>query len=64
MELSTEQVRALLEDEDSSMSTAAAEDLAEVLENYIGYITEEAMGLAREDGRDAIMQQDIVKAEK
>ncbi|MDY6768760.1 MAG: histone-like protein [Candidatus Nanohaloarchaea archaeon] len=64
MELSPEQIQALLEADDATLSTAAAEELAEVLENYIGYITEEAAGLAREDGRDAITQQDIVEAEK
>ncbi|MDY6761514.1 MAG: histone-like protein [Candidatus Nanohaloarchaea archaeon] len=64
MELSPDQIQALLKEEGASASTAAAEELAEVLENYIGYITEEAIGLAREDGRDAITKQDIVEAEK
>lgn len=64
MELSPEQMEALLEEQGASDAGGASEELAEVLENYIGYITEEALGQAREDGRDVITRNDIVEAEK
>ncbi len=64
MELSAEQMRALVEENGAGITEEAAEELAEVLENYIGYITEEAAGQARESGRDVITKADIVEAEK
>lgn len=64
MELSVEQAAALIEAAGAEPSDEAAEQLAELLENYIGYITEEAMGQAREDGRDVITKADILEAEK
>ncbi|MDY6769798.1 MAG: histone-like protein [Candidatus Nanohaloarchaea archaeon] len=64
MEISAEQVEALLAEHGASGTGEAVEELAQVLENYIGYITEEAGGQAREDGRDVITKQDILAAEK
>jgi len=64
MEITAEQMEALAEETVTSISREAAEELAEVLENYIGYITEEAGGQARESGRDVITRADIVEAEK
>lgn len=39
------------------------EEFAEVLENYIGYITEEAVGLSEESGKVTVTQEDIAEAE-
>lgn len=64
MEITAQHIEALAEKKGVSISGEAAEEIAEVLENYIGYITEEAGGQARESGRDVITREDIVEAEK
>ncbi len=65
MELAPEQMRTLLRDAGApDVEDAAAEELAELLENYIGYLAEEAVALAQEDGRAAVTGDDILQAEK
>ncbi|MCJ7478656.1 MAG: NFYB/HAP3 family transcription factor subunit [Candidatus Nanohaloarchaeota archaeon QJJ-7] len=65
MEITTGEMKELLKEKGASdVEEEAAEELAEVLENYIGYITEEAIGQAREKEKDVIGKEDILEAEK
>lgn len=65
MELAPEQMReALVEAGATDVDEAAAEEFAELLENYIGYISEEAVALADEEDRSAVTGEDILQAEK
>ncbi len=65
MELEPGQMEKILEEAGSSeVDERAATELAELLENYIGYITEEAAAQAREDGRKEITEEDVLRAEE
>ncbi|MDY6776843.1 MAG: histone [Candidatus Nanohaloarchaea archaeon] len=65
MELTPAQMRKILEEEGAEeVGDEAAEELAEVLEKYIGYISEEAVAQAREEGRSAVTRADIIAAEE
>lgn len=64
MELAPEQMRAFLVDAGAEeVDPEAAEELAELLENYIGYLSEEAVALAREEERNVVTRDDILRAE-
>lgn len=65
MELTPAQMRKILEEEGAEeVGDEAAEELAEVLEKYIGYISEEAVAQAREEDRSAVTRADIIAAEE
>lgn len=58
-------MRAFLEDAGAGgVDDDAAEELARILENYIGYISEEAIALAQEDDRGTVTRDDIIHAEQ
>lgn len=65
MELTPAQARELLLKAGAAdVSDAAAAELAQTLELYAGYVSEEAVAQARDDDRKVIRKDDVVKAEK
>ncbi len=63
MELDHQTVVKLLQDAGAEDVTGdAAEELGGLLEVFAGYITEEAIALANEDGRQVVEKQDIEQA--
>lgn len=65
MELTPVQMKDLLRSAGAEdVEEDAAEEMARVLENYIGYITEEAVALADADGRKTVDKADVVRAEE
>lgn len=65
MELTIAQMKQVLQDAGAAdVSGTAAEELAETLENYIGYISEEAVAQARQQDRTAVRREDIIAAEE
>lgn len=64
MELTPAQMKALLQEAGAeAVADDAAEELARTLETYIGYVTEEAVVLARNDDRKTVAREDVVEAE-
>lgn len=64
MEITAAQMRTLLKEAGAdSVSDEAAAELAQTLENYIGYISEEAVAQARDDERAVVTRDDIMAAE-
>lgn len=64
MELTPTQVKELLKDAGADgIADDAAKELAQTLETYAGYISEEATALARDEERSVVTKQDIIKAE-
>ena len=65
MELTSAQALKLLEDHGAGdVDDDAALELAQTLERYAGYISEEAVAHVEDDGRKAIKREDIVAAEE
>ncbi len=65
MELTPEYARQLLESAGAEdVSDEAAEELAQTLETYAGYISEEAIALAIDEDRNVVRKQDIIEAER
>lgn len=65
MELTVAQMQAVLQAAGAeSVDEAAAEELAAVLENYMGYIAEEAVAQARDNERGHVAREDVVAAEE
>ncbi len=63
MEYSSEVIKQIItEKADIKVSDEAAEELGEMLELFAGYVTEEAVGRANEEGRKVINKEDIEKA--
>lgn len=57
--------RKLLEDAGAEdVSDAAAAELADTLETYAGYISEEAIALATDADRDVVRKDDVIEAER
>ncbi len=64
MELTVGQMAAVLRAAGAEdVDEAAAEELGQVLENYVGYIAEEAVAQAREQDRQAVTREDVIAAE-
>ncbi len=65
MELTPEYARQLLAAAGAEdVSDEAAEELAQTLETYAGYISEEATALARDDERTVVTKEDVMEAER
>lgn len=65
MELTPAQAKELLKDAGATdVSDAAAKKLAETLETYAGYISEEAIALAADEERSVVTREDIIEAER
>lgn len=63
MEYSKNTIRKLLQERGAKdISDKAAEEFGELLELFAGYITEEAVGIASEDGRNVLRKDDIQEA--
>lgn len=63
MELDHQTVVKLLKDAGAEDVTGdAAEEFGGLLEVFAGYVTEEAIALANEDGRQVVEKQDIEQA--
>ncbi|MFB6216604.1 MAG: hypothetical protein ABEJ72_06515 [Candidatus Aenigmatarchaeota archaeon] len=64
MELTAAQAREMLEEAGADeVDQEAAEEFAQVLENYMGYISEEAVARADGDERP-VTEEDIISAEE
>lgn len=65
MELTPAQAKELLRDAGADdVSDSAAKKLAETLETYAGYISEEAIALAADAERSVVTREDIIEAER
>lgn len=65
MELTPEYARRLLREAGATdVSDDAAEELAQTLETYAGYISEEATALAIDDDRNVVKKEDVIEAER
>ncbi len=63
MEYSTETIKQYLIDKGiNDVSEEAVSHFGDILELFAGYITEEAVGRAHEDGRKVVTKTDIEKA--
>lgn len=63
MEFSISKMKELIKDQgDKRASHDSAEELRSVLERFAGDIAEEAIALARKDGRKTVRAEDIRKA--
>ncbi|MDY6771133.1 MAG: histone [Candidatus Nanohaloarchaea archaeon] len=63
MELSTKTTRRLLEEAGAEdVEEDAAEELADTIELFAGYISEEAVGIAQESKRKVITKDDVEQA--
>ncbi len=63
MELSTKTMHRILEDAGADdVDEDAAEELADTIELFAGYISEEAVGLAADSERKVITKDDVIKA--
>lgn len=60
MEFSTSKMKDLIKSETSKrVSKGAAEELREVLETYAGDISEQAINVAKDDGRKTVRGEDV-----
>lgn len=65
MEFTIKQARELLKDAGAEdVSDEAAKELAQTLETYAGYISEEAIAQAQDKERSVVRKDDIVEAER
>lgn len=65
MELTAAQARALLERAGAEdVSDEAATELAQTLETYAGYISEEAIAQAVDNDRGVVRREDVIEAER
>ena len=62
MEYSKKTVQKLFAEKDKEATEKALKELGETLEVFSGYITEEAIEIAHEDGRNVVKKEDIQKA--
>lgn len=63
MEFSTSKMKDLIKSETSKrVSKGAAEELREVLETYAGDISEQAIKVAKDDGRKTVRGEDVRNA--
>jgi histone H3/H4 len=63
MEFSISKMKEIIKDQgDKRVSQDSAEELRAVLERFAGDVSEEAIALARKDGRKTVRAEDIRKA--
>jgi len=63
MELSISKMKQMIKEQSNKrVSEDSAEQLGEILEMFAGDIAEEAIALAKEDGRKTVQEEDIREA--